>query len=72
MSEDVRSWLIPRNHMGTPDDLAKAAVFPASDDSSSITGVELFVEGGSPSTDGSEQPTVPAAARPKKGNTNNV
>jgi NAD(P)-dependent dehydrogenase (short-subunit alcohol dehydrogenase family) len=29
-----------------PDDLAKAAVFLASDDSAYITGIELFVDGG--------------------------
>jgi NAD(P)-dependent dehydrogenase (short-subunit alcohol dehydrogenase family) len=32
--------------LGTPDEIAKAAVFLASDDSSFITGIELFVDGG--------------------------
>jgi NAD(P)-dependent dehydrogenase (short-subunit alcohol dehydrogenase family) len=32
--------------MGTPDEVANAAVFLASDDSSFITGIELFVDGG--------------------------
>jgi NAD(P)-dependent dehydrogenase (short-subunit alcohol dehydrogenase family) len=31
--------------MGTPDDIAKAVAFLASDDSSYITGIELFVDG---------------------------
>jgi NAD(P)-dependent dehydrogenase (short-subunit alcohol dehydrogenase family) len=32
--------------MGQPDEIAKAAVFLASDDSSFVTGIELFVDGG--------------------------
>ncbi|HEY4091907.1 MAG TPA: glucose 1-dehydrogenase [Luteibacter sp.] len=37
---------IPAGRLGTPDDLGKAAVFLASDDSSYITGIELDVDGG--------------------------
>lgn len=37
---------VPLVRMGTPADIGKAAVFLASDDSSYITGVELFVDGG--------------------------
>jgi NAD(P)-dependent dehydrogenase (short-subunit alcohol dehydrogenase family) len=32
--------------VGDPDEIAKAAVFLASDDASFITGIELFVDGG--------------------------
>jgi NAD(P)-dependent dehydrogenase (short-subunit alcohol dehydrogenase family) len=32
--------------MGEPEEVAKAALFLASDDSTFITGIELFVDGG--------------------------
>src|SRR5258705_1762025 len=37
---------IPLGRLGDPDDIAKAVVFLASDDSSFITGTELFIDGG--------------------------
>ncbi|HEY9661267.1 MAG TPA: SDR family oxidoreductase, partial [Allocoleopsis sp.] len=37
---------IPLGRVGTTDDIAKAVVFLASDDSSFVNGIELFVDGG--------------------------
>jgi NAD(P)-dependent dehydrogenase (short-subunit alcohol dehydrogenase family) len=37
---------VPLGRIGHPDEIAKAVVFLASDDSSFVAGVELFVDGG--------------------------
>ena len=49
MNDDIKAMVlpsIPAGRMGTPEDIGKAAVFLASDDSEYITGIELFVDGG--------------------------
>ena len=38
--------LIPRGTMGRPEEIASAALFLASDDSSFVNGVDLAVDGG--------------------------
>ena len=43
---DAIAATVPLGRFGTSDEVAKAVVFLGSDDSSYITGVELFVDGG--------------------------
>jgi NAD(P)-dependent dehydrogenase (short-subunit alcohol dehydrogenase family) len=49
MTDDEKATAVasvPLGRIGTPDDLGKAAVFLASDDSADVNGIELFVDGG--------------------------
>jgi NAD(P)-dependent dehydrogenase (short-subunit alcohol dehydrogenase family) len=48
-SEQLKASLvstIPLGRLGTPDEVAKVVSFLASDDSSFVTGIELYVDGG--------------------------
>ncbi|KMO28572.1 oxidoreductase, partial [Methylobacterium variabile] len=43
---DYLASRIPMGRVGEPDEIARAAVFLASDDASFVNGIELFVDGG--------------------------
>jgi len=43
---DSQASIIPLGRVGTTDEIAKAVVFLACDDSSFVNGIELFVDGG--------------------------
>jgi NAD(P)-dependent dehydrogenase (short-subunit alcohol dehydrogenase family) len=48
-TSDYFKKMVPMGRLGTPDELASAAVFLASDESSFITGIDLPVDGGTAS-----------------------
>lgn len=46
MVEQVKQQLVPLNRLGTPLEIANAALFLASDESSYMLGSELLIDGG--------------------------
>ncbi len=44
--QDFFKTVVPMGRMGTPEELAKAALFLASEDASFINGIDLYVDGG--------------------------
>ena len=52
---DQLASIVPIGRLGEPSEIAKAALFLASDDSSFVNGIELFVDGG---TDALMRPDV--------------
>jgi NAD(P)-dependent dehydrogenase (short-subunit alcohol dehydrogenase family) len=45
-SKETFVAMVPRGTIGQPSEIAPAALFLASTDSSFVTGIELFVDGG--------------------------
>ena len=45
-ANDVMAQAVPLGHLGTPDDIAAAVAFLASDDAGFITGQTIGVNGG--------------------------
>ena len=46
LAEDNAVAAVPMGRIGTPDEVANAAVFLAPDDSSYVTGIQLFADDG--------------------------
>src|SRR3954465_8405071 len=58
---------VPLGRLGQPDEIAKVAVFLASDDASYVTGTELFVDGGIAQVEAAPgSPAPPGRRRPTR------